>query len=79
MITRMCLKNKIKCLWSMIFNRPLVVLVDHDGEKSVRLGEYTENGFFAYRFSFTRIRLMPKGETQGASYVLRWYYGENIC
>lgn len=73
----MCLKNKIVWLWSIIFNRPLVVLVDFDRELTLTIGKYTEYGFFAYRhvpFDIARVRLMPNNKTKGVSYVESWYY-----
>ncbi len=74
MITHMCLKNNFTKILGFLTNRPLVVLVDFDREKTLRLGKYTDDGFFAMRWALVKVRLMPNNKTRGASFVSSWYY-----
>jgi hypothetical protein len=54
-----------------LFNRPDVMLIDHDGEITFSRSYYIGNRRFADRLSHP-VQLLDGGTTQGRSYVRSW-------
>lgn len=68
------MRNLLYWLLWRLFGVRSVVLIDYDGELSLRMARRLGQRFYARRvgFGLANITLLPGGRTEGPSYVRGW-------